>query len=68
MISVGKPSDGDDDSGGSNTGLIVGLVLGILAVFILIVIAVWYFKKKNKNSHSFRSIQAMPMEEKEYYA
>ncbi len=64
MISLGKPSNDDDDSGGGNTGFIVGLVLGILAVFILIVIAAWYFKKRNKNSHSLGSIQDMPMKKK----
>ena len=61
--STDKKDDDDDDGGGSNTGLIVGVVLGIIALFILIGIVVWCVKKKKKNSHSFRSIENVPMKE-----
>ena len=63
MIFVGTDDKSDDDDDDDNTGLIVGLVLGILAAFILIGIAVWYFHNKKKHSHSFGSINAMPMKE-----
>ena len=56
-------SDDDDDGDGSNTGLIVGLILGILALFILIGIVVWYIKKQKK-AYSIQSDETVQMSEK----
>ena len=55
--------DGDDgEDGGSNTGLIVGVVLGILAVVILIAVVVWCINKRQK-THTFRSVEHVPMKQ-----
>ncbi|XP_065817603.1 complement component receptor 1-like protein isoform X11 [Labrus bergylta] len=46
----GKEGDGDGgtDNGGSSTGTTVGIIIGCVAGLFLVVLAIYYFKKKKK--------------------